>query len=57
MAIPFLELTLGFIIAVYVFDTYIDIRQHRRFNLPKPKQCAPVLQPIRWFAEWFSAPA
>ncbi|CAD5174619.1 CAAX prenyl protease 1 homolog isoform X1 [Musa acuminata AAA Group] len=39
MAFPYLEAVLGFMIFMYLFETYLDIRQHAALklpNLPKP---------------------
>ncbi|KAJ8499713.1 hypothetical protein OPV22_010265 [Ensete ventricosum] len=39
MALPYLEAVLGFMIFMYLFETYLDIRQHAALklpNLPKP---------------------
>ncbi|XP_010261328.1 PREDICTED: CAAX prenyl protease 1 homolog [Nelumbo nucifera] len=39
MAFPYMESVVGFMILMYIFETYLDIRQHRSLklpNLPKP---------------------
>ncbi|XP_042388917.1 CAAX prenyl protease 1 homolog [Zingiber officinale] len=39
MEFPYLEAVLGFMICMYIFETYLDIRQHAALklpNLPKP---------------------
>uniref|UniRef100_A0A1D1YLC6 CAAX prenyl protease n=1 Tax=Anthurium amnicola TaxID=1678845 RepID=A0A1D1YLC6_9ARAE len=44
MAFPYLEAVLGFMISVYIFETYLDIRQHAALKLPKlPKQLEGVV--------------
>lgn len=44
MALPYLEAVLGFMILVYIFETYLDIRQHAAFKLPSlPKQLKGVV--------------
>ncbi|KAH7653430.1 CAAX prenyl protease 1 protein [Dioscorea alata] len=34
MALPYLEAVLGFIVLMYIFETYLDIRQHSALRLP-----------------------
>lgn len=34
MALPYLEAVLGFIVLMYIFETYLDIRQHSALKLP-----------------------
>ncbi|XP_010919128.1 CAAX prenyl protease 1 homolog [Elaeis guineensis] len=34
MALPYLEAVLGFMILMYIFETYLDIRQHAALKLP-----------------------
>ncbi|XP_039114501.1 CAAX prenyl protease 1 homolog [Dioscorea cayenensis subsp. rotundata] len=34
MALPYLEAVLGFIVSMYIFETYLDIRQHSALKLP-----------------------
>ncbi|KAJ6809183.1 CAAX prenyl protease 1-like protein [Iris pallida] len=34
MAVPYLEAVLGFIVLMYIFETYLDIRQHAALKLP-----------------------
>lgn len=34
MAFPYLESVVGFMVLVYFFETYLDIRQHRSLKLP-----------------------
>ncbi|KAG6434439.1 CAAX prenyl protease 1 homolog isoform X1 [Salvia hispanica] len=39
MAFPYMEAVVGFMILVYIFETYLDLRQHAALklpNLPKP---------------------
>ncbi|KAJ3680309.1 hypothetical protein LUZ60_016587 [Juncus effusus] len=39
MVLPYLELVVGFMIFMYIFETYLDLRQHSALklpNLPKP---------------------
>ncbi|XP_078446100.1 peptidase family M48 family protein isoform X2 [Wolffia australiana] len=44
MALPYLELVLGFMVCVYLFETYLDIRQHTALKLPTlPKQLEGVV--------------
>ncbi|CAA7410970.1 unnamed protein product [Spirodela intermedia] len=44
MAFPYLEAVLGFMICVYIFETYLDIRQHAALKLPTlPKQLEGVV--------------
>lgn len=44
MALPYLEAVLGFMILMYIFETYLDIRQHRALKLPSlPKQLEGVV--------------
>lgn len=39
MALPYLEAVLGFMLLMYILETYLDIRQHGALKLPKlPKQ-------------------
>lgn len=39
MALPYLEAVLGFMILMYILETYLDIRQHGALKLPSlPKQ-------------------
>jgi STE24 endopeptidase len=35
MALPYLELVLGFMALMYIFETYLDIRQHCAIKLPR----------------------
>ncbi|XP_010933964.1 CAAX prenyl protease 1 homolog isoform X1 [Elaeis guineensis] len=35
MALPYLEAVLGFMILMYIFETYLDIRQHAALKLPR----------------------
>ncbi|KAJ0974435.1 hypothetical protein J5N97_016400 [Dioscorea zingiberensis] len=34
MALPYLEAVLGFMVLMYIFETYLDIRQHSALKLP-----------------------
>ncbi|MQL80517.1 hypothetical protein Taro_012970 [Colocasia esculenta] len=44
MAFPYLEAVLGFMISVYIFETYLDIRQHAAHKRPTlPKQLEGVV--------------
>ncbi|PKA60435.1 CAAX prenyl protease 1 like [Apostasia shenzhenica] len=44
MALPYLEGVLGFMIMLYIFETYLDIRQHGALKLPSlPKQLEGVV--------------
>ncbi|XP_020590036.1 CAAX prenyl protease 1 homolog isoform X2 [Phalaenopsis equestris] len=44
MALPYLEAVLSFMILMYLFETYLDIRQHRALKLPSlPKQLEGVV--------------
>ena len=36
MTFPYFEFTLGFILFVYIFETYLDWRQHARYKAAKP---------------------
>ena len=38
MALPYFEFTVGFIILVYIFETYLDLRQHARYKAKKAPQ-------------------
>ncbi|XP_057979826.1 CAAX prenyl protease 1 homolog [Malania oleifera] len=35
MAFPYLEAVVGFMILMYIFETYLDLRQHAALELPK----------------------
>lgn len=35
MALPYLESVLGFMVLIYIFETYLDIRQHTALKLPR----------------------
>ncbi|KAG0458780.1 hypothetical protein HPP92_021908 [Vanilla planifolia] len=44
MALPYLEAVVGFMILMYVFETYLDVRQHGALKLPSlPKQLEGVV--------------
>ncbi|XP_020261800.1 CAAX prenyl protease 1 homolog [Asparagus officinalis] len=44
MALPYLEAVLGFMILMYIFETYLDIRQHAALKLPSlPKSLEGVV--------------
>ncbi|KAL0923564.1 hypothetical protein M5K25_007626 [Dendrobium thyrsiflorum] len=44
MALPYLEAVLGFMIFMYIFETYLDIRQYGALKLPSlPKQLEGVV--------------
>jgi STE24 endopeptidase len=44
MAFPYLEAVVSFMILVYFFETYLDLRQHKALKLPKlPKQLVGVI--------------
>jgi STE24 endopeptidase len=44
MALPYLEAVLCFMILMYIFETYLDIRQHRALKLPTlPKPLVGVI--------------
>lgn len=44
MALPYLEAVLGFMILMYIFETYLDIRQYGTLKLPRlPKQLEGVV--------------
>lgn len=44
MALPYLEAVLGFMILIYIFETYLDIRQHAALKLPRlPKPLVGVV--------------
>lgn len=32
MTFPYFEFTVGFIVLVYIFETYLDLRQHARYK-------------------------
>nr|ACU19312.1 unknown [Glycine max] len=34
MAFPYMEAVVGFMILMYIFETYLDVRQHRALKLP-----------------------
>lgn len=44
MALPYLESVLGFMVLIYIFETYLDIRQHTALKLPRlPKPLEGVI--------------
>ncbi|KAL0712417.1 hypothetical protein Bca4012_019395 [Brassica carinata] len=44
MAIPYMETVVGFMIVMYVFETYLDMRQHTALKLPNlPKTLVGVI--------------
>ncbi|KAL0846082.1 hypothetical protein Bca101_019328 [Brassica carinata] len=44
MAIPYMETVVGFMIVMYVFETYLDLRQHTALKLPTlPKTLVGVI--------------
>ncbi|XP_042498645.1 CAAX prenyl protease 1 homolog isoform X1 [Macadamia integrifolia] len=44
MALPYMEAVLGFMILMYIFETYLDLRQHAALKLPTlPKSLVGVI--------------
>ncbi|XP_073040887.1 CAAX prenyl protease 1 homolog [Primulina eburnea] len=49
MAFPYMEAVVGFMIMVYIFETYLDIRQHTALKLPTlPKPLVGVISPEKF---------
>ncbi|KAI4338397.1 hypothetical protein MLD38_023461 [Melastoma candidum] len=49
MAFPYMEAVVGFMILMYLFETYLDLRQHRALQLPTlPKPLEGVIGPEKF---------